>query len=252
MASHIISAAPSQGKSYWATFLAVMLLLEGKIVFTNYPIIYKVPYTIKQQIINIYRRLTRKPLIEQKQLSTSKWDDNYVSMGLHDCTIILDEAYKLVNCHTRLTDDQHDFFATTGHNNVDVYVIAQNYRRINLIIREMATFIIISKFSNPFSLLSKEGRKQLTPLVFTIRTYLSERDYQMSGIKADLLYEKKRHLFRKDIANAYNTQYYRKKAKPIKTVTWLEEMTKDETLTMWIIENKKEEAMKKEFIEGND
>jgi len=248
MSSNIISAAPSQGKSYWATFLSVMLLKDKKIVYTNYPVIYTVPYTLKELIINIYRKLRKKPPIPHKQLSTRKWKDEYVSMGLHDCTIILDEAYKLVNCHTRLTDEQHDFFATTGHNNVDVYVIAQNYRRINLIIREMATFIIISKFSNPLSLLSKEGRKQLTPLVFTVRTYLSERDYQMSGIKADLLYEKTRHFFRKDIASAYNTQYYRKKAKPIESITWLDDMN-NESLATWTIENnKKEEEMKKEFI----
>ncbi len=250
MTSHIISAAPSQGKSYYGTLLTIELLKRGKIVFSNYPIIYNIPYSLKEKIINLYRWIRKKPLLIKRQLSANKWFDEYTDLGIHDCTVILDEAYKIVNCHTKLTASQHDFFATTGHNNVDIYVIAQNYRRINVIIREMATFIIISKFSNPLSLLSKEGRKQLIPLFFTIETYLSERDYQLKGIKADMLYEKKRILFNKDIAEAYNTQYYRKKAKPIQLISWLQDMDKTKTLDAndLITEIQKEEKMKKDFI----
>src|SRR3990172_1610588 len=182
MSSKIISAAPSQGKSYYTTSEVIRLLKDGKTVYTNYPVIYKIPYNIKE---------------------------------------------KLINCHTKLSDSQHDFFATTGHNNIDVYIIAQNYRRINIVIREMALFIIISKFSNPLSLMSKSGRKELTPLFFTVETYLSEREYQLKGIKKDAVYEKKRILFNTAIANSYNTQYYRRLAKTIERISWYDDMQKN-------------------------
>ncbi len=249
MTSYIISAAPSQGKSYFGTLKAIDLLRKGHVVFSNYPIIYSFPYTIKERLINMYRWITRKSLIPKHQVSSLKWFDEYIDLGIHDCTIILDEAYKVVNCHNKLSPSQHDFFATTGHNNVDIYVIAQNYRRINVIIREMSIFIIISKFSNPLSLLSSKGRKQLTPLFFTAETYLSERDYQLKGIKPDIMYERKRYLFNKSIGIAYDTQYYRMKAKTFKTISWLEDMTNNKNNdTMDLILNKKEEKMKEEFI----
>jgi|SRR3989337_1615155 len=227
MSSKIISAAPSQGKSYYTTSEVIRLLKDGKTVYTNYPVIYKIPYNIKEKLINLYRKLKRLPAIEQKVLSPYKWQDSYIDRGLHDCTIVLDEAYKIVNCHTKLSDSQHDFFATTGHNNIDVYIIAQNYRRINIVIREMALFIIISKFSNPLSLMSKSGRKELTPLFFTVETYLSEREYQLKGIKKDAVYEKKRILFNTAIANSYNTQYYRRLAKTIERISWYDDMQKN-------------------------
>jgi hypothetical protein len=252
MVSKIISAAPSQGKSYLATHEAIKLLKNGKTVFTNYPIIYKVPYTAKEKLINLYRMIRKVPLIPQKELCTFKWDDKYIDAGLHDCTIILDEAYKIVNCHDRLTESQHDFFATTGHNNVDVLIIAQNYRRINLVIREMALFIIVSKFSNPITLISSKGRKELTPLFFTIETYLSERDYQLKGVRKDAVYEKKRLWFNKDVAESYNTQYYRRKAKIIHPISWIQDMRNNNIVDLKSIprhENELEEKMKKEFIE---
>jgi len=258
MASNIISAAPSQGKSYYATLLACNFLKENKVVFTNYPIIYTVPLKLFQKIANIiayilyilllikwyilncfYRYYPKKTLILKTRykpqykpvfyniiLSTNVWKDEYVDFGLHDCVVILDEAYKIVNCHNKMTDNQHDFWATSGHNNVDIYVIAQNYRRINIVIRELSTFIIISKFSNPFSLLSKEGRKQLTPFIFSISTYLSESDYMFKTIRKDALYDKKRVLFNTSIANAYNTQQYRREEKKIEIETWLQKMKK--------------------------
>ncbi len=249
MTSYIISAAPSQGKSLLATKIAVDLLKEGKTVFSNYPIIYSIPFTFKEKIKNLFLRIKKQPLIQKKQLSSNKWDDNYIDCGLHDCTIILDEAYKLVDCHCKLTASQHDFFATTGHNNVDIYVIAQNYARINLVIREMATFYIVSKFSNPFSLVSKNGRKELTPLFFTLDIYLSERDYNLKGMKKDALYKTKRVWFNKDIAEAYQTQYYRQKAKPITVISWLDDMKqKDDSTMKEIIKKEREEKMKNEFI----
>lgn len=224
MTTYIISAAPSQGKSYIATKKAVQLLKDKKVIFSNYPIIYTEPLLLIEHAINIYRWIRKRPKIKPRQLSSLKWDDTYVDAGLHDCTVILDEAYKIVNCHDKLTDAQHDFFATTGHNNVDVFVIAQNYARINLTIREMAMFMIIRKFSNPLSLISRDKRKELTPLFFTIELYLSEKDYQLKGIKKDALYKSEKVLFDKTVAKSYDTQYYRRKAKDIIVISWLEDM----------------------------
>ncbi len=249
MTNHIVSAKPSAGKSYYMTKKAVDLMKNGEKVFSNYPIIYTYPLTLLQRIKNVYRCIAKKPLIEGKQLSSFKWDDNYFEVGLHDCTIILDEAYKIVNCHNKLTDAQHDFFATTGHNNVDIYVIAQNYARLQLVIREMAMFIIISKISNPLSFISKEGRRELTPLFFIADFYLSEMDYNLMKMRKYSIFKTERVFFDINIAKAYDTQYYRRKEKPITVISWIQDMLlKDNTDYKKCIEREREEKMKNEFI----
>ncbi len=253
MTSHIISAPPSQGKSYIGTKIAVEALKSGKEVFSNYPIIYTFPLPIHHRVINLFCKLTKEPQkYIPKKLQTNIWIDTYFDMGLHDCIVILDEAYKVVNCHNKMTDSQHDFFATTGHNNVDIYVIAQNYARLHTIIREMSMFIIVSKFANPLSLISKTGRKELTPLFFILEWYLSEGDYAMKRVRKNAIYKTERVLFNKDIANAYKTQYYKRKAKPIAILKWDDSNTcyeedKEKNFKL-MLEKEKEEKMKNEFI----
>lgn len=244
MATYLLWGAPSNGKSYYATLIAILEMLSGRKVFSSYPIIYTMPLTIFQVIKNLIYRIYNiiswyllfkvhhnlywyKPieLIKNKVYSTYKWEHKYIEAGLLDCCIIIDEGYLEFNCHDKLPVIEHTFFATSGHNNNDIYVIAQNYSRINVAIRELANyFIYVYKFSNPFSIRNKTGRKQLTPLLFTVETYIKEEDFRIRNINPKVIWEKKRVWFKKSIANAYDTQYYRLTQKLIHPVLWITEL----------------------------
>jgi hypothetical protein len=252
---HLIFAPPSKGKSYIATYLILQFLKDGKRVFSNYPVIYKVPFTIRQRIEIIihnwlwffkfllwlnYTSIFKSskwecPLFTpkhiQKELSPLKWKEDYIFAQLTNCKIVLDEAYMYFNSHKRsVEDDVHKFFATTGHNDVDVFLLAQHYNRINLVIREIANYYIwIEKTSNPFSWKGKR-KGELTPLFFTVEYYISEDDFRLRRIQKTIL-EKKIIWFNKNVSSSYNTQYYRTKEKPIlpKPMTWIEDMSNTDT-----------------------
>lgn len=262
MATHLVWGAPSQGKSYISTSIAVHALLEHKKVFTNYPVIYEKPLKINQKIYNAYSKLYNKiisylPLrcnlfykavYKKEILSTYKWQKDYIYAGLNNVVILLDEAYTEFNCHNKLPIDEHTFFATTGHNCNEVYLIAQNYSRINVAIRELANFFVfVHKFSNPLSLLPSKGRKQLTPLFFTVETYISEEDYKYRRINKYAIYERKRHWFNINIAKAYDTQYFKSIEKPLTLQLW-SDLVKTPYRPDNIESKEKEDKMKNEFI----
>jgi len=242
-------APPSQGKSYLGTYTAIDLLKKGKVVFSNYPIIYKIPLPIYKSVINsIYKLFRKKPKYVSKELSTFEWNVDFLYANLNDCAVILDEAYRYFNSHKRsVEDDAHEAFATCGHNNVDFYIIAQHYNRINLVIREIANYYVwISKTSNPFSILNRGGRdNELTPLFFTMEYYISEDDFRMRRVK-ETAWQKKRIWFNKRIANAYNTKQFKKVPKPIKARKW--NQSTDIIEKVIEIETKREDEMIEDFI----
>lgn len=263
MATTLLWGAPSNGKSYIATMIAIAEMLLGRRVFSSYPIIYIRPLSIRHKVVNLiiyfiflikilifyiikyskkciyylYKKIhksstflrffiTTKPQYTQKyknkMYSTYKWEHSYTNAGLNDCCIIIDEGYLEFNCHEKLPIEEHTFFATSGHNNNDIYIIAQNYSRINIAIRELANyFIYVYKFSNPFSVQSKTGRRQLTPLFFTVETYIREEDFKMRNINPKVIWERKRVLFNKNVAKSYDTQYYKLDEKEINPQLWI-------------------------------
>jgi hypothetical protein len=242
MATTLLWGAPSAGKSYYATLIAIIEMLLGRRVFSSYPIVYTKPLSIFQRIknliITVYNLIqwfllfrvhknikwyNPREYIKNKVYSTFEWKHEYVSKGLNDCCIIIDEGYLEFNCHDKLPVIEHTFFATSGHNDNDIYIIAQNYARINVAIRELANyFVYVTKFSNPFSSRQKSGRKQLLPLFFTIETYIKEEDFKYRNINKGAIYEKKREWFNKDIASAYDTQYYRLTEQDINPRLWID------------------------------
>jgi hypothetical protein len=244
MATTLLWGAPSNGKSYIATLWAILEMIAGRRVFSSYPIVYTMPLSLIQRLKNLIIYLYNLvswillfkvhhnikwyyPIdyIKNKVYSSYKWEHSYIDTGINDSSIYIDEGYKYFNCHDKLTSNEHDFFALSGHNNNDVYVIAQNYMRINVAIRELANyFVYVTKFSNPFSMRNKTGRKQLTPLFFNTEMYISEADFKMRTINPKVIYEKKRIWFNSNIAEAYNTQYFRTLEQELKPVLWINEL----------------------------
>lgn len=244
---HLIWGAPGQGKTYVATAEAISFLKKkGKFrkkVFSNYPIIYHKPLNIFQRSLNMIIKVNnilfknrKKDLIQKEVLSTIKWEEEYIYAGITNSVIVLDEAYRYFSSRKRdVKADEHSFFATNGHDGNEIYVIAQHYNRIDLIIREMANFYTyVSKMSNPFSLAGSGARDgEPMPLFFRMESYISEDDFKMRRIRPSI-YMKKRLWFSKGVASAYDTRYFRKTEPPLNFKTW------EEIIAKGILDPKKE------------
>lgn len=129
MTCYIIYGLPGSGKTTLATMLAIQGMDRGQPVFSNYP---------------IYHKRTGK--------YTKRWKRSYVDEIIYKSIIIIDEGYLDYSSReggtkyakdtdgAGFTKKEHTMFATARHNENDYYIIAQNYGRIELIIREIAVF----------------------------------------------------------------------------------------------------------------
>lgn len=194
---HVWFGAPRQGKTYSVTRLAILRMMKGRRVYSNYPII-----TRGKQIF-----------------SSMVWQGDMIYENIHNCDIVIDEAYRDYSSrkYQNFSIDQHTFFATNGHNDIDIHLITQNPARIDLIIREIVNFYHwVNKVELPW------GR----PLYFRDYVYLLEAD--MISRSKERTFMINRYLFRKIYAEAYDTLYYRKQGeKPYEPTPWLEAIEKE-------------------------
>lgn len=194
---YIIWAPPRKGKTYYATHWAVQTLKRiakkrgnKKHVFSNYPIYHK------------------------KWGSSLYLDRETLNYDITDSLIIFDEAYRDFNSRTfyKFTKKEHTFFATNGHDNNDIILIAHGINRVDSVIREMVdTYFFVKKFGIPF--IDK-------PLFFNIEGYIDLQDISQR-YRRNTVYSSFWLKFKKDIAEAYDTHFFRKPDNPdIEFVTW--------------------------------
>lgn len=205
---YLIAAPPGNGKTYFATYLALKNGLRD---------INKKPKGVPKR--DIY---TNYPVIDKKTgYSTLKWEPYYTKESIVDADIIIDEAWQYFSSrdYKNFGKDLQAFFAVNRHNDLDIYIIAQNPARVDVIIREMVNeFYYVEKHGLPF---------REKPMWFTIWVYQDLN--QMAKMSPDPMayVKKKRILFKKRIAEAYNTHQFRTaKETGIKPVTWNDELTK--------------------------
>lgn len=187
---YIIWAPPRKGKTYYATWWAVRALkriYKGKgnkrKVFSNYPIYHK------------------------KYGSTLYLDRNTLNYDITDSLIIFDEAYRDFNARTfhKFTKKEHTFFATNGHDNNDIILIAHGIGRIDSVIREMVdTYFFVKKYGLPFS---------EKPIVFNIEGYIDLIDIAQRH-RHNTVYSSFWLRFSKEIGEAYDTHFFRKPDNP--------------------------------------
>ena len=205
----IIVAPPRSGKTYFATHLAVKELKHigtrkgYNRIYSNYPIL---------------DHKTRK--------STFKWEKQYSYENIQDSMIIIDEAYTQYSSrnYKKFTEDDHAFFALNGHNGNDIYIIAQNAARVDVIIREMCNeMYYIRKTTLPFS---------DRPLWFWVHTYQDLNEMAKMTPDPFLAVKRRPMLFRKRVSKAYDTHYFRKPGEEtFNPVLWSELITNpDETI----------------------
>ena len=133
-----------------------------------------------------------------------------------------------MNCY-KFEKDVHTFFATNGHNDNNITLIAQNPARIDVVIREMCNgFLLVKKVQIPgiiwwaYAHLMNQILKgkygtvnpsMSRPLFFVIYNYLTEKD--MASRKPEAAYSAVRVWFNEAVAQAYNTHYFRTKGNAI-------------------------------------
>jgi len=201
---YIVWAPPRQGKTFYCTWLAIKELKKGKSVFSNYPIVHE------------EKKLFKKPEI----LSTKIWKSDFVYHDITDSTIIIDEGYRDFSSREfkKFDTDKHTFFATNGHNNNDIYVIAQNPARVDLIIREMTNVFI---FVRKACFIGSDK-----PLWFRVEGFLSIEDFAQRYHNPNAVYTSMFLLPKRYIKKAYDTHYYRCASEKHDYFTWYEEYTK--------------------------
>lgn len=177
---YIVWGHPGEGKTYYCTLQAIQGLREGKTVFSNYPIFWN-------------------------GKSSFKWKPEYASLSNPptNAIIVIDEAYRDYNSRKfqSFTTEEHTYFATNRHNNLEIYLIAQNPARLDVAIREISQFILMKKYSIFGFIIGFKAE---------FFEFLEDLSQRKKGAK-DAHYHQEFCLFRKYIANAYDTHFWGKK-----------------------------------------
>lgn len=187
---YLIFGHPGQGKSYTATHFGVQAMRKGRQVYSNFPI------------------------IDGKRRSMV-WKKEYSSLPNPPikCDVIIDEAYRDYNSRrfAEFTVEDHTYFATNRHNEVNLFICVQNPARIDKVIREISQFILVKKRTFLWRILG-----------FRLEYYEFEDDLAGGrGKRKEGFYRKEFIWFKKDVARSYDTHYYGKHdQKPFEGEVW--------------------------------
>jgi len=173
MSITIVFGLPGNGKSYLSTTRVCKELVAGKKhVVTNYPVQFK----------------GKTPI---------KWNSRFAIHGLNNSLIVIDEGYREFNSreYKGFSPEEHLFFATNRHNDNDIIIIAQHPARIEKVIREISSFVMVKKIS------------LFRPLLFRTYHFDIEEDLSLplnsARVGASITW------FRKKYAKSYDTHYYK-------------------------------------------
>lgn len=191
----VIMAPPGEGKSFIATAWALELMYEGVPVYSNFPILS----------------------VDGKYCSFV-FTKELMRENLNGCAVFIDEGYTMFNSrkYMEFSDEDHDWFATSGHNEMMIFIIVQSVNRVDKVIREVLNLLyLVYKVKIPIIQL---------PLWFTVYGLLDVddvRDFRRGNIDP---WTTERVRFSVDTALAYDTKFFRKTTKePHKGKPWIEE-----------------------------
>lgn len=177
MSIFIVWGHPGEGKTYSVTAWAIDAMKAGRPVFSNYPIIWK-------------------------GMSSMKWKPEYAKMPHPpvNAVICIDEAYRYYNSREfkNFSVEEHTYFATNRHNNLEIYLIAQNPARLDKVIQEISQFILCRKIG-------------FLSFILGFRCYYYEFLEDLSRRRAgdrESHYRVEFRFFSKKVANAYDTHYF--------------------------------------------
>lgn len=186
MANYTLIGRPGSGKSYFATHQLVKKL--------------KARYENKK---DAQFPLSNYPVKHNKYGACYRFMPEMIYFPLQDAYIVTDEGYQYFgqSCKKDYKLDYEVFFGTVRHNNVDNLVIAHGMTRINADIRDKTEiYYVVKKIGLP---------EVLFPRPFWFRIYGYE-DLGFVDNKTIDPFLSFNVLFRKSIADCYNTHFWRK------------------------------------------
>ena len=137
--------------------------------------------------------------------------------NIFNSAIFIDESYKDFNSreYKTFSKDDHDWFATSGHNQNSVWLLTQNPQRIDTIIREVANFyVFVEKVEIPLLDI---------PLYFRLYYYRSEEEMRVSKYGLAEPWDYQRIWFNWYVASSYDTRFFRKNTELLyQGLTWLQ------------------------------
>ena len=178
---YILYAPPGEGKSYVATHLILEYLRKGRDTYSNFPVISP-----------------------DMKLVSRMWNKKLMKENIFDSAIFIDESYKDFNSreYKTFTKDDHDWFATSGHNQNSIWLLTQNPQRIDVVIREVANFYVaVEKVEIPLLEI---------PIYFWLYYYRSEEEMRVSKYGFAEPWDTQRIWFNWFTASSYDTRFFRK------------------------------------------
>jgi hypothetical protein len=197
MTNKFYFAPPRQGNTFVVVAEAIDYLKKGKKVFSNFPII--TPDGLQSQV----------------------WKPEFIYKNIQNALVIIDEAQADFDSqtHKALNEDEDAFFATSGHNGIEVRIISQNLTRVTKAVRDRVNefiFVQSGKIFVPF-LRDREGRWG-RPLYFTTTSYLTLEDLE-SHIE-ERIYLRSRIFFKGYTAASYDTHYFKRQGEIFNPPYW--------------------------------
>lgn len=193
-------APPREGKTYVVVAEAIDYIKKGKQVYSNFPI------------------------ITPDGKMSKVWRSEFIYENIQNALVIIDEAQHDFDSqtHKSLDEDEDAFFATSGHNGIEVRIISQNLTRVTKAIRDrMNMFVFVQKgIGIPF-FRDREGRWG-RPLYFKKTSYLTLEDLESHDKEREYLVE--RIFYNAYIANSYDTHYFKRPGNPFSPPNWLDEL----------------------------
>lgn len=190
----VIMAPPGEGKSYVATAFALELMRDGVKVYSNFPI-----------------------LSVDGEYCSYEFDRSMMKENLNGCAVFIDEGYTMFSSRKYMTfsDEDHDWFATSGHNEMMIFIIVQNVNRVDKVIREVLNLLyVVKKTKIPILEI---------PLWFTVDAFLDVDDLKFFKMGLIDPYSTEHVRFSVDVALAYDTKFFRKDSQvPYVGKTWKE------------------------------
>jgi len=193
---YCVYAPPGEGKTYIATALILEYLKQGRQVFSNFPVITP---DLKYQ--------------------TKFWQKSLMKEQIQKSVIVIDESYKDYNSreYKTFSKDDHDWFATSGHNENSIYLLTQNPQRIDTVIREIVNFyIFVEKVEIPLLGI---------PLFFRLFYFRSEEDMRVSKYGMVEPWDVQKFWFNWYCASSYDTKFFRRPYdKPYIGTDWIKKL----------------------------
>lgn len=138
----IYTGRPGAGKTYWLTWRMLRSLNKGRVVYSNYKIIW---HGYRGKRFN-WRKFRFEP-VEYPASNLRSWEKLSDLLTVSNCDIAIDEAHFYFNSR-KWKDMPMDFMRKVAQHRKDaihIFGTVQNIQRIDVVVRELVDFWYVCK-----------------------------------------------------------------------------------------------------------